>query len=550
MRGVLALAAALAGCAPAGPVSRVRFANRDPVWRVNDRLDTARPRARGFPRLLYYVDQIAFRRLTRLMDVPEPRRAGNVNSLDEVPDSTWFTNRIGTGRLTAEDVRRGPNADGGPDTSSPWIIKGTKVGGVTVGFVIEDARGRRYILKFDRQGLPETETGANVVVQRLLWAAGFHVPEDAVVRVTRDMLVLAPDAEVADTFGNKRAMTEQDLEAALARVNVQADGSVRGMASKFLAGAPLGGLEPEGVREDDPNDVVPHEERRELRGQYVIFSWLDHTDIKFDNFLDMWVADPADPQRHYVMHYLVDFGNALGTMGVVDARDDDGFAYQLDLEYMLTSLLTVGLWRRPWEGARVPAITGVGRVEAERFQPGAWRPAAPWTPFHRRDRFDAFWGAKIVAAFTPEMIGAAVEAGAYSDPRAARYLRSVLLARREKIVRYWFQRVTPIDRVAVEGGALCFTDLAVTYRLARPARALYRIAAFDRGGAPLAWRAAVRPDAEGRACAAGLPPGPGPEGYLIARIVPSRPGASMRPVEVHLAIGAAGRLRVIGLHRW
>jgi hypothetical protein len=548
-RGLLALAA-VAGCATPGPVSEIRFANRDPVWRVNDRLDTARPAARGFPRLLYYFDQVAFRRLTRLMDVPEPRRAGNVNSLDEVPDSTWFTNRIGTGRLTAEDVRRGPNADGGPDTSAPWVVKGTKVGGLTVGFVIKDARGARYILKFDREGVPETETGANVVVQRLLWAAGFHVPEDTVVRVTRDMLVLADDAEVADTFGNQRPMTRADLDASLARVNVYPDGSFRGMASKFLAGAPLGGVEPEGVRDDDRNDVVPHEERRELRGQYVIFSWVDHTDVKFDNFLDMWIADAADPQRHYVMHYLVDFGNALGTMGVVDRRDDDGFAYQLDFEYMVRSLVALGLWRRPWEGARVPVIPGVGRIEAERFQPDNWRTAAPWTPFHRRDRFDGFWGAKIVAAFTPEMIRAAIEAGAYSDPRAADYLFATLLARREKIVRYWFQRVTPIDRIAVEDGALCFTDLAVTYRLAPPARALYRVSAYDRDGDRLSWRAQARPDAGGRVCAAGVPIGPGPDGYLIARIVPSRPGASMRPVEAHLAVSPAGRLRVVGLHRW
>ncbi|HEU5058214.1 MAG TPA: hypothetical protein VFU21_16895 [Kofleriaceae bacterium] len=539
-----------AGCATPGPVSPIRFANRDPVWKVNDRLDTRRPASQGFPRLLYYFDQVAFRRLTRLMDVPEPRHAANVNSLDEVPDSTWFTNRIGTGKLTAAEVRRGPNVDDGPDRSAPWVIQGTKVGGVTVGFVIKDARGVKYVLKFDREGVPETETGANVVVQRLMWAAGFHVPEDTVVRVTRDMLVLADDAEVADTFGNKRPMTRKDLDDALARVNVYPDGSFRGMASKFLAGEPLGGVEPEGVREDDRNDLVPHEERREMRGQYVIFSWVDHTDVKFDNFLDMWIADPADPQRHYVVHYLVDFGNALGTMGVVDHREDDGFAYQVDFEYMLSSLVTFGLWRRPWEGARVPALTGVGRVEADRFEPDNWRTAAPWTPFHRRDRFDGFWGAKIVAAFTPEMIWAAVEAGTYSDPRAARYLWRTLMARREKIVRYWFKRVTPIDRVAVEGGALCFTDLAITHGLARPARARYRIAAYGGDGQPLAWRAEVRPDAQGRACAAGVPAGPGRDGYLIARIVPSRPGAAMRPVEAHLAVNPAGRLRVIGLHRW
>jgi hypothetical protein len=553
VRVLLALLACAAGCASgcATPgVSQVRFVNRDPVWRVNDRLDTPRPEPRGFPKLLYYFDRFAFRRLTRLMEVPEPRHAANVNSLDEVPDSTWFTNRIGIGAVTAADLRRGPNSDDGPDTSAPWVVKGTKVGGVTVGFIIEDARGIRYILKFDRKGVPETETGANVVVQRLMWACGFHVPEDTVVRVTRAMLALDVDATVADTFGNTRRMTVADLEQALARINVYADGTYRGMASKFLSGKPLGGVEPEGVREDDPNDVVPHEERRELRGQYVIFSWVDHTDVKFDNLLDMWVEDPAEPSRHYVMHYLVDFGNALGTLGVVDRRDDDGFAHQLDFEYMLSSLMTLGLWRRPWEGARLPRITGVGYVEAERFEPDTWRQAAPWTPFQRRDRHDGFWGAKIVGAFTPEMIRAAVDAGTYTDPRAAAYLWSVLVARRAKILRYWFGEVTPLDRFAVEAGSLCFTDLALTHGVSRDAAARYGLRAFDDQGDSMEWSAVVRPAGGGRACAPGVPAGPNRDGYVIIKVVPARKGASQRPVEVHLARNRQGALRVIGLHRW
>jgi hypothetical protein len=540
---------ALTGCA-AGAVSQVRFANRDPVWRVDDRRDVPRPARAGFPRLLYYFDQFAFRRLTRLMDVPEPRRAANVNSLDEVPDSTWFQNRVGIGALTVDDVRRGPNTDDGPDRSGPWIVRGTKVGGVTVGLVIQDARAHKYVLKFDRKGLPETETAANVIVQRLLWACGFHVAEDSIVRVTRDQLVLAGDAKVADTFDNERPMTAADLDAALSRINVYPDGSHRGMASKFLAGDLLGGVDPEGVRADDPNDVVPHEERRELRGQYAIFSWVDHTDVKWDNLLDVWAADPADPSVHYVVHHLIDFGNALGTFGVVDHRDDDGFANQVDFGAMLTSLLSLGLWKRPWEGQRVPALVGVGRIEADRFDPGGWREEAPWTPFQRRDRHDGFWGAKLVAAFTPAMIRAAVDAGQLSDPRAADYLTATLIARRDKVVRHWFQRVTPLDRFAVDGGRLCFTDLALVHGLSRTAHPSYRMRAFGFDGASLGWERTARPGQGGRICAGGAPAGPDRDGYSIVKVEPRRAGASERPVEVHLARNPTDALRVIGLHRW
>src|SRR6266545_4897153 len=36
-------------------------------------------------------------------------RAVNVNTIDEVPDSTWFTNRIGRGPMPLDDIVRGPN---------------------------------------------------------------------------------------------------------------------------------------------------------------------------------------------------------------------------------------------------------------------------------------------------------------------------------------------------------------------------------------------------------------------------------------------------------
>ena len=65
---------------------------------------------------------------------------------------------------------------------------------------------------------------------------------------------------------------------------------------------------PEGVRDDDPNDTVPHEHRRELRGLRVFAAWLNHTDMKEDNTLDMFVEEGG---RHFVKHHLVDFGEAF-----------------------------------------------------------------------------------------------------------------------------------------------------------------------------------------------------------------------------------------------
>ena len=39
-------------------------------------------------------------------ELPRSRRALGVNALDEVPDSTWFTNRLGVRDLLAKPLSR------------------------------------------------------------------------------------------------------------------------------------------------------------------------------------------------------------------------------------------------------------------------------------------------------------------------------------------------------------------------------------------------------------------------------------------------------------
>jgi len=556
---LVVIVAGLVGCG--GPaVGQLRFANEAPVWKVNDREPIAQPEEQGFPKILYYFDQFFFRRLTNKMEVRADAHAANVNSLDEVPDSTWFTNRIGVRDMTVDEVRRGPNTDDGPDRSGPWEITGTKVGGSSVGLLMKDARGIKYILKFDQKGIPDMETAADVIVQRIFYAAGFNVPEDSIVFFPRDQLVLAPDAKVSDTFGNKRPMTQADLDDAFARVNESEGGQYRGLASKFLSGRPIGGATNLGTREDDPNDRIAHEERRDLRGAYTIFSWVDHTDVKIDNSLDMYVEDPENPDEKFVVHYLVDFGKALGSMGWIERRPGDGFAYNVDFEYSLYSIFTFGLWPRPWEGADGAPLRGVGRIESERFHPAHWRPQYPWDPFDRADRFDKFWGAKIVMRFTPEQIRAAVEEGRYQDPAAADYLTRTLIERQRKIGQYWFNVVTPLDRFelrTVEGEPrLCFEDLTVKYDLETDAvnTTAYRLEAFDYAGARLDWSTESSPGTADEvwltACAA-LPDSiaAAQDGYTIIKISTRRPDKKLPPTDVHLARGASGKLRIIGLQR-
>lgn len=544
------LTVVVAACGANAGVGKVRFRNQPVVWRVNDRVDLPnKPEERRYARVLYHVDGYVVRRLTRAMEVRKSTRAANVNALDEVPDSTWWTNRIGVREMTVDEIHRGPNEDDGPEAHKPWTITGGKVGGTAVGFLMKDARGIKYLLKFDHPRGPEMETAADVIAQRLLWACGYNVPEDSIVNFSRNDLIVADDATTRDVFGNKSRFSAKQLDDGLAKVAKLPDGTYRGLTSKYLPGIPIGPPAREGVRQDDPNDIIAHQDRRELRGAYAIFEWLNHTDLQEDNTLDMWHEDKASG-THYVMHYLIDFGKALGVMGYLNKWNWVGYTYRLDLSFMFRSLGAFGLWKRPYEDVTSPKLTGVGLFEADQFEPGSWRPNSLYWPLDDKDRFDAFWGAKILVRLSEAHIRAAVEEGKLSDPAAVDYMTKTLVARQRKTARYWFRQVAPLDRFEVRGDQLCFTDLTVRYQLEDTSDTRYSIAGYDRAGRATGWKVAATPGEGGEVCAAGLAPGTGDDGYTIALIRTRRGADSLPGTEIHLARDAAGSpLRVIGLWR-
>ena len=134
MRSVLALAV-LAGCAASAPIPPVRFANAPPVPAVNDRLNVPRaPKEIDFVRYLYNFDGQILRPITRTLELKRHERARGVNAFDNVPSSTWFTNRIGSRAVSPEEILDRPGSIGSPEQYKPWTIVSSKVGGLTVGF--------------------------------------------------------------------------------------------------------------------------------------------------------------------------------------------------------------------------------------------------------------------------------------------------------------------------------------------------------------------------------------------------------------------------------
>jgi hypothetical protein len=545
-------AVALAASCAAPEVPPARFATAAAVTRVDDRRDVpAQPAEREFIHSYYHYNGVFQRRLTRALELPRSERALGVNALDEVPDSTWFTNRIGIRDLTVDQVRTGPIKVGSPEPHKPWTVHSTKTGGTELGLMITDARGVKFMLKFDSPEYVEQETSTHVIIGKLLWACGFNVTEDHVVLFRPEELVLALDANDHDVFSNKRPLRRGELDAKLAAFGTAPDGRIRALASLWLVGKPLGGHPAEGVRADDPNDRIPHQLRRDLRGAYAMFAWLDHVDVQESNFLDMWIEEGG---RHYVKHYLLDFGKALGVMTTTDRNPRHGFEYVVDFTAMLRSLFTAGTVERPWEGRAPSPLRGVGMLRAEDFDPGAWKPdSQAYLPFLTADRFDKFWGAKILIRLSREQIRAVIESARISDPRAVDYLTDTLVARQRATARYWFDRVNPLDRFAAvtdsTGASLCFDDLALVYRLgADGAATQYRITAYDAEARMLGATALVRPDASGHACSGPLSLAPH-GGYTILRIETARPGFNKQTF-VHIAHDpASGAPRVIGIWR-
>src|SRR4051812_7756304 len=75
-------------------------------------------------------------------------KARNVNTVDEVPDSNWFTNRIGARALSNEEAAGGPLVDGEP-AAGRWSITRGKGAGVAPGVTMSEAKGVLWFVGLD-----------------------------------------------------------------------------------------------------------------------------------------------------------------------------------------------------------------------------------------------------------------------------------------------------------------------------------------------------------------------------------------------------------------
>jgi hypothetical protein len=459
MSAVTALAACLAASTVAG--QSPRFYQDDPLARVEDTQDASGVRPRAV--------NLVYDEMRNLFGNPgDPdmrRRAMSVNSIDEVPDSSWFTNRLlGTRPMTVEDVARGPDTGRGPAPGN-WIVVSGKSDGITPGFTILDTAGDRWFIKFDPPRWRQMATAAEVVSTKLFHAFGYHVPETHIATLSRGALLIGDRATIATEDGAARRLVARDIDRLLRMAAQEPDGSYRVLASKALPGTPVGPFLYEGTRSDDPNDVVPHEHRRELRALRVFAAWTNHVDSKSINSLDTLVETNG---RTIVRHHLIDFGSTLGSASIKPREYDEGHHYIVDPRPTLLGALSLGLYIPSFHFIDYDEAEAVGRFEVEGFDPTTWKPRVPNPAFRRARADDTFWAARRVTAMTDDMIRAAVKTGRYSDAAAERHIGDVLIARRNAIAAAWLTPVNPVVDPALDaGGILRFGNAAVSAGVAR-----------------------------------------------------------------------------------
>lgn len=506
-----------------------RFGPAPPVLDMDDRRPIPEPRPTGFRHVEYLLSSTAEVPVVGALDVGPRPPAGDVNALDEVPASSWYTPRLGAREVTPEELLEGPRQLGAP--RPPFAVTRVKTSG-NPGFLVRDARDVRYLLKFDPPEFPGIETTTALVVSRLFWGFGYNVPEDDLVMLGRGELRPAPDAGVA----------EAEIDAVLAEVAPPVGGLYRATASRFLEGSVLGPTPARGRRADDPNDRVPHQNRRTLRALRMLGAFVNHSDMRPDNSLDVYVGEPGEG---HVEHYLLDFGEAFGGHGAEHDRLWDGYESYLEFSRLARNLVTLGLEVAPWEELDYTPWASVGAFESRVFRPELWRETTPYPPIRASDAADDYWAAKRLGPLTREHLQTLVDAARYPEPEAARYMVDVLMERRQKVLDYALARVSPLEPRSVEPGELRLADVGAALMSPERRPATYRAELFDGAGRPLG-PAAVEAGPEGLVRVRSERIGGRESSYLRVDVHVARTGSSAPPAQFHLRRDA-GALRIAGV---
>ena len=474
-----------------------RFADRAPVTIVHDDEPIAVPVETVFIQELYQADVYIRRAIVDSLDPRRDPAALDVNSLDEVPRSSWFRGVDDANRPLLGYVRDGP-------PKPPFVLHDEEATQPD-SFRIRDARGLTYELLHDLEDRDGMRTAAAAITSRLVHALGYRTPEVYVI---------------VDHEGRRAA------------------------ATRWPNGRDLGPTPINRLREDDPNDHLPHVDRRSLRVMKLVCAWLGISRLEPRMLRDQYVGEPG---QGHVEHVLTGLDGALGVQEWHDAvtfandpdRESGGFAFRL---------FSLGLSPKP--PAIVPPTPweSVGLLH-ENVQPGRYRLSPPFEPTDRLTPGDAHWIGKRIAAVPLTAIADALAAGKL-QPAPTNWLFQVLHLRRAAVAAWAYDRVTPLELVMLRsetGGRanLVLADLALVAGFTSEERRSYDVSFHDHRGERIAQPRRLR--ANRSLVAVILPKALREHAYVVVRIRGrSGTGALPRSFELHLLSSAEG-YRVIGI---
>ena len=160
-------------------------------------------------------------------------------------------------------------------------------------------KGRDLVRLIRRaRAIREAATGAILVANKIFWALGYWQVENYLVSRSSRSARDRESATVVPPSGKQPAdADERHRGRAAARRTAPPTAAYRAIAARALPGRPLGGFRYYGTRPDDPNDIVPHEHRRELRALKVFGAWTNLVDMKAGNTLDSLVTERRAQHR-------------------------------------------------------------------------------------------------------------------------------------------------------------------------------------------------------------------------------------------------------------
>jgi len=374
-----------------------------------------------------------FRPVLRALKVEKFQPSVNVNSMDTVPDSTWFRTKA----LPSPAAMGRGACDGVPKPKAPFMLRLLRENPSAVQ--VTDANGKNWIFRVDETLQPERASTSSIVISRVLHGLGYNTACVMPAMVARKEF---DESQVLsfDKRGAPQAYDDMQLVDFLAE-GYRVSEHVRVRAILEPDGNYLGGWALAGERPDDPNDAIPHELRRDLRGLKFVAAWLGWVFPPPEGTADFFQSDQL------VHHFFLDPHGGLG-LAVPDVpsefNESIGTTYVFDAADIGVNLFTFGAVRRPPKRSPPhPDAENFGNYPTLDFELKKWKPLFPVEAWVQARPADLAWMARITADWTPEHIARIVDAAELDDPATAAVLKRSIWRRLKTAQFEAFERAGP-----------------------------------------------------------------------------------------------------------